>query len=384
MNDGGKAPPAAPGPRSIGAFAPRSPGSQPRSIGRRFEQYLTHRGGAIECLRLPALAFGVVASLRSELFSSGVLSAHRAGVPVFSVGNISAGGTGKTPAVVWLARELERRGRRVGLLSRGYGAQPGELNDEARMLTRSLSDIAHVQNRNRVQGARELVSRGVDAIVLDDGFQHRRLARDVDLVLVDATRPWGLARDSKGSSVRALLPRGLLREKPGALARADAIVLTRVDQVRPAWLEALAGEIEALAPGVPQVRAVHAARALRASDGRIEPLTVLSDREVDLVSGIGNPEAFAQTARSLGAHICGERRFEDHHAFTAGDVEDLGRDGRLLLCTAKDLDKLAALGIPCAALEVELELRSSGLAVEALIDAALDAGAPSKRQGRVP
>ncbi|MEO6711331.1 MAG: tetraacyldisaccharide 4'-kinase [Planctomycetota bacterium] len=342
------------------------------------------RGGAIECLRLPACAFRVVTSLRSEFYRSGLLTTHRAGVPVFSVGNISAGGTGKTPLVIWLARELERRKRRVGILSRGYGAERGKSNDEGRMLERSLPGVAHVQGRDRVRGARDLLAQGVDAIVLDDGFQHRRLGRDVDVVLVDATRPWGLTRDAEGKSVRALLPRGLLREPPQALARADAIVITRVDQLPPAWLEDLSNEIEGLAPGVPQLRAVHAPRALRSSDGSRLPLSALAEREVDLVSGIGNPEAFARTAKSLGARVMTERHFEDHHDFVRRDVEDLGRDGRLVLCTAKDQVKLATLGVACAAVEIELEMRSSSLALEALIEAALDAGAPSVPQGRVP
>jgi tetraacyldisaccharide 4'-kinase len=355
----------------------------PRTRGRTFEQRLEKRGGAIECLRIPSFAFGVVASLRSELYESGLLTAHRAGVPVFSVGNLSAGGTGKTPFVVWLARELLRRERRVGILSRGYGAEPGAQNDEAAMLSRALPGVPHVQDRDRVRGARALVARGVDALVLDDGFQHRRIARDVDIVLVDATRPWGLPRDATGKSVRALLPRGFLREAPRSLARADALVITRVDQVPEAWLAELESELETLAAGVPRVHAVHAPRSLRNIDGTSAPLSSLAGREVELVSGIGNPEAFSRTVKSLGAIVTSERRFADHHAFSAADVE-APSDGRLLLCTAKDQGKLAALGVACAALEIELELRSSGLALEALLDAALHASAPSRTQGRLP
>ncbi len=333
---------------------------------------------------MPAWAFGLAAGLRSRLYESGLFAAHRAGVPVFSVGNISVGGTGKTPLVIWLARELERRGRRVGWLARGYGARAGEANDEVRMLQGALPKLDHVQGSDRVRGAQQLVARGVNAIVLDDGFQHRRLARDVDLVLVDALRPWGLSRNAGGDSVRALLPRGLLREWPSALARADVIVLTRADQVPEQWLDALGAELERFAPGVPQARAVHAARAVRTNDGALESLDLLRGREVDLVSGIGNPEAFSSTARALGARVCEERRFKDHHDFTAADVEGLSRDGRLLLCTAKDQVKLAALGVTCAALEIELSLQSGLAAIDALIDTALHADAAAIPQGRVP
>lgn len=346
------------------------------------DERLARRGGAIECLRLPAWAFGLASGLRSSLYESGLLGAARAGAPVFSVGNITVGGTGKTPMVAWLARELQRRGRRVGWLARGYGAQPGELNDEARMLLAQIPGLDHVQGRDRVRGAAGLVERGVNAIVLDDGFQHRRLQRDVDFVLVDALRPWGLARDSNGMSVRALLPRGLLRENPRALSRADAIVLTRVDQVPENWLEVLTAEIEQLAPGVPRVHALHAPRGVRLSDGTLEPVGMLRDLEVDLISGIGNPEAFSRSVRALGALVREERRFEDHRAFVSADLDGLGADGRLVLCTAKDQVKLTALGVQSAALEIEMSMGEGAQVLEALIESALDADTPAMLQGR--
>jgi tetraacyldisaccharide 4'-kinase len=327
----------------------------------------------LELLRLPAWGFALAAGLRSRLYECGLLRTRRAGVPVFSVGNISAGGTGKTPMVLWLARALEQRGRKVGLLSRGYGARSGQANDEARMLATQMPSAAQVIDPDRVRGARRLLAREVDAIVLDDGFQHRRLGRDVDVVLVDATRPWGLARDADGASVCALLPRGLLRESPRALARADALVLTRVDQVPAEWLADLARELEQLAPGVPQVHTRHAPRQLRSADGSRRPASSLAGSDVDLISGIGNPESFAARVRSLGARVHEQRRFPDHHVFIRADVAGLGEHGRLTLCTEKDAPKLADLQVACSVLEIELELLSGAPALEALLDAALDA-----------
>jgi tetraacyldisaccharide 4'-kinase len=342
----------------------------------------------VEWLRLPACAFGLAAGLRAGCYESGLLRAHAAAAPVFSLGNITAGGTGKTPGVVWLARELARRGRRPGVLSRGYGAPRGAggsgWNDESRMLQVLLPGVVQVARADRVRGAAELVAQGAQAIVLDDGFQHRRLARDADFVLVDATRPWGLARDAKGASVRAFLPRGLLRESPRELARADVLIVTRADQVPSGWLADLCRELETYAPGVPQVQARHAPRTLRRDDGALESLDALAGADVDLISGIGNPQGFADTVRSLGARIHAERRFSDHHPFGPGDAAGLGGAGRRLLCTAKDLPKLAALGIPCAALEVELEFLTSPAALEARIDAVLDARVDAPRQSRRP
>jgi len=320
------------------------------------------------------MGFAIAAAVRAQCYASGLLRAQRAGVPVFSVGNISAGGTGKTPMAVWLARALARRGRKPGLLSRGFGAKHGEANDEARMLELQLPGLPHVIEPDRVRGARALTAQGVDAIVLDDGFQHRRLARDVDLVLIDASRPWGLERDERGESVCALLPRGLLRESPRALARADALVLTRVDQVQAPWLEQLSRELEQLAPGVPQLRTRHAATGLRAADGTRRPAESLAGVEVELVSGIGNPEAFARSVSALGARVREQRRFPDHHAFAREELEGLGREGRILLCTQKDAPKLGELGLAFAVLEIELEILSGAPSLEALLDAALHAG----------
>ncbi len=172
---------------------------------------------------LASVGYGAVVAVRNAGFDRGWKQTHRAAVPVVSVGNLTLGGTGKTPMVEWLARWYRRRGLRVAILSRGYGQERG-LNDEGQVLEENLPDVPHLQDPDRVALAgiavHELES---ELIVLDDGFQHRRLARDLDLVLLDALEPFGLGH---------LFPRGLLRE-PIALAapcRRGGLVASRSGQ----------------------------------------------------------------------------------------------------------------------------------------------------------
>jgi tetraacyldisaccharide 4'-kinase len=342
----------------------------------RRELRLARRGGALELLRLPAALFGAVARARGILYERGWLPAERAGVPVVSIGNLSVGGTGKTPAVAWAARELAARGARVGIASRGYGAaRDGEGNDEAASLALELPGVPHEQNPRRVEAARALGARGCDVVLLDDGFQHRRLGRDLDLVLVDATRPWGLPVVAEGvPPVCAFLPRGLLREPPAALARADALIVTRSDQVGARELEVLCARLSELAPGVPLATAEHRARALRPLlGGATSPLSELEGREVELLSAIGNPEAFERSVRALGARPRAHRRFGDHHAYVESDLAGLGERGARLVTTTKDAVKLAGLQaarrLDAWVLEIEFALTSGAPALAALFDA---------------
>ncbi len=333
----------------------------------RPEDLLARRGGAVELLRLPALLVGAVAGLRNRLYDHGWLPAHRLQLPVVSVGNLSVGGTGKTPMVLLLARSLAERGFRPGILSRGYGAKQGELNDEGRLFARALPEVLQVQDPDRVRGARELERRGADLIVLDDGFQHRRLARDLDLVLIDATRPWGLPAEGEGEAVQSVLPRGLLREGLGSLGRASALVITRADALPAAELSALEDELEAAVPGVPRLLAEHRPVALRRGEEELG-LEVLDGLPVRLVSGIGNPQAFERTARAAGADLRGVHAFADHHDFGRAELDGLPGDEELLV-TAKDAVKLEALGLAPLVLEVELAITRGEKVLEALLDA---------------
>ena len=177
------------------------------SSGRVLDR-LARRGGAVELLWLPALLFGAAARLRGWLYDHRLLPIRQLDTPVVSIGNLSVGGTGKTPMVAHVASRLQEMGLRPGVLSRGYGRGDAEQNEEACLLERLLPGVPQVQDPDRVAGGERLQELGVDVIVLDDGFQHRRLGRDLDICLVDATRPWGLPAMGH-EPVRAPLPRGL-------------------------------------------------------------------------------------------------------------------------------------------------------------------------------
>ncbi|MCK6447085.1 MAG: tetraacyldisaccharide 4'-kinase [Planctomycetes bacterium] len=351
------------GPRIAGQVAPR------------LEERLARRGGAIELLRVPAALFGVAARARGACYDLGLLRSARLDAAVVSVGNVTAGGTGKTPFVAWLVHELTRRGRRAGVLSRGYGAKvansarghTGAQSDEAALLAELVPGVEHVADPDRVRGGQALVERGVDVIVLDDGFQHRRLARDLDLALVDATRPWGLVA-ANGAPVRAFLPRGLLREPPSALARADALVLTRVDQCEASALEALKHELAELAPGRAVLESVHRPRAWLAPDGTRAPLDALRGRAAVLASGIAHPAAFESAVRALGVTVERHEAAPDHHAWSADDVARLARES-LVVTTAKDAVKLRPLGAKVWTLAIEFELVAGASVLAALLDA---------------
>jgi tetraacyldisaccharide 4'-kinase len=186
-----------------------------------------------------SLPYGLGVRLRNGAFDRGWRRSESAPVPVVSVGNLSVGGTGKTPCVETVARFYRSLDLRVAILSRGYGAQAG-MNDEALVLEQNLPDVPHLQGADRTALAQVAVEElESEVLVLDDGFQHRKLRRDLDLVLIDATNPWGHGY---------LLPRGLLREPVGGLKRAHVVLLTRCDQVAPEAIREIRTRAERLAP----------------------------------------------------------------------------------------------------------------------------------------
>jgi tetraacyldisaccharide 4'-kinase len=283
------------------------------------------------------LPYGWAVGARNWLYDRGWKRSHRALVPVISVGNLTTGGTGKTPCVEYVARFYRQEDWRVAILSRGYGTAAGR-NDEALVLEENLPDVPHLQGADRVALAAVAVEElESEVLVLDDGFQHRRLARDLDLVLVDATDPWGHGR---------LLPRGLLREPPASLRRADVVVLTRSDQVDALARGRLREVVSRLAPGVPVVETTHRPLDLVNGDQETASLERLRQRPAAVFCGLGNPEAFRQTLVDLGAEVVAFRTFPDHYAYRREDVEALRTWARqqdpecLLITTQKDLVKL--------------------------------------------
>jgi len=281
--------------------------------------------------------YGWAMFLRNRLYDWGWKRSHSAAVPVVSVGNLTVGGTGKTPCVEYVASFYRDLNVQVAILSRGYGAASGP-NDEALLLEENLPDVPHLQGADRVALAETAVAElESELLLLDDGFQHRRLTRAFDLVLIDATQPWGFGH---------VLPRGLLRESPLSLRRAQAILLTRCDAVSDAALAELRRQVAGIAPKVPLIESVHRPLAWVNSEGRKRPLDEFRGRTALAFSGIGNPDSFRHTLRQLGVAAMDFRKFPDHYANRRADVEELERWAdaapvdALLLTTQKDLVKL--------------------------------------------
>jgi tetraacyldisaccharide 4'-kinase len=261
-------------------------------------------------------------------------------IPIISVGNITVGGTGKTPFVIDLVQRLERMGFSPAVVARGYKAVNDEPNDEQRLIQKHCPQVVVLSNPDRI-AAGEIAYRkcGADVIVLDDGFQHRRLGRVLDIVLVDATMPFGYDH---------LLPRGLLREPVKSLKRAQVVVISRADQASRAALERIDKRVRAAANEATHLKCNHRVTDVEHISGTVMTETLEGKRAV-LFAGVGNPAAFRVTAASLGVEVVGEKWWPDHHAYRRRDVDALLRVGRfaphdLLLTTEKDAVKLAALG----------------------------------------
>jgi tetraacyldisaccharide 4'-kinase len=311
--------------------------------------------------------YGWIVRRRNERFDRGGAEVQRVAAPIVSVGNLTVGGTGKTPMVAWLARWFLSRQVEVTLISRGYGSRNGRPNDEALELAAGLPDVPHLQNADRVAAARDAIARQPrQALILDDAFQHRRLARDVDIVLLDALEPFGYGR---------LLPRGLLREPAEGLARAQVVALSRSDAVTPETRRAIEARVRELAPGAAWLELVHRPCGLVAASGESLPLEALRGTRVSAFCGIGNPAGFRHTLESSGLVVADLLVLPDHCAYRARDlagIEDwLARqDAELAVCTRKDLVKIphAALGGKrVLALEIELEIVCGQAKLEALL-----------------
>jgi len=315
-----------------------------------------------------AVPYCLAVGIRNAAYDRGLLPATHAAVPVVSVGNLTLGGTGKTPLVAWVVRALSSSGLRPAIVSRGYGARRGERSDEAAELGLLLPGVPHFADRDRVAAAAAAAA-AADVVVLDDGFQHRRLAREFDIVAVDATDPFGGGR---------IFPRGLLREPLAGLRRAGAVVLTRATAVDAARRAEIRRRLEAACgAAVPPVWAEARHRPVRLRSARHEerPLADLAAARVAAFAGIGNPAAFRGAIESCGAELVGFRGFPDHHAYTATDLDDLDRwagglRADLVVTTLKDLvkiDRERLGGVPLTALEVALDVLAGGDVLQAAI-----------------
>lgn len=332
--------------------------------------------------------YGLVTRAHRAAYERGWLRAARLPCRVVSVGSPTVGGSAKTPLAAWLASELHRRGRRVVLASRGYGrtgrapvvvvsdgrailCPAAEAGDEPLLLAAHAPGVpVLVGARRDAVGQRAIVAFGAEIIVLDDGFHHHRLARDVDVIALDGTAGLGNAR---------VLPRGPLREPLETLSRAQALVT--VDGPLPAQdVERLAR----VAPAIEQVAAVRSPRSLRAlGGGPARPPRELQGRDVGMLCGIARPASFRRTLESLGARVVAERTYPDHHRYRAADLRSLGATHDIWVTTEKDAVKLDEAWLS----KTELWVLGSGLRVaggEAFLDwleAELAIGGASSRVG---
>ncbi|HTS10502.1 MAG TPA: tetraacyldisaccharide 4'-kinase [Candidatus Limnocylindrales bacterium] len=286
-----------------------------------------------------SVPYGAIARLRAGMYQSGVLRRRRLEGKVISVGNLTVGGTGKTPMVAWIASRLLTEGKRVGILTRGYRGRGEELpggepsSDEVRLLKARLGDaVALGVGADRLAAGQRLSAKGVEWFVLDDGFQHLQLERNVDIVLVDASNPFGGGH---------LLPAGRLREPRSALSRADFVVITRSES-SPALETAVRRHSNApIFYARPKLEEII---TLRPGASRSQ-IPVERPTRYFAFCGIGNPGAFLADLRTWGIEVVDHRFFPDHHRYTADDVARVIRaasDARAdqLICTEKDIFNL--------------------------------------------
>ena len=324
-----------------------------------------------------SLLYGTVTRARLMLYQRGAFPVQQIDAPVISVGNITTGGTGKTPLVEWIARRVAGSGRRVCVLTRGYGrtdpsmrvvvsdgehilAGVREGGDEPVLLAEALQGFAAVVSDADRVGAAQWAQKalGSQVFILDDGFQHLRIARDLNILTIDASAPWGGGH---------LLPRGRLREPVRGLERADLLVITRADQTE--HVSELKQQASRLSNGRPVILAYARTTTLRPLFKRAgeDAFTASTSTSAAAFCAIGNPQSFFTHVRRDGHTLSYTRAFPDHHVYTQQDVDALEREAeargaQILFTTTKDSVKLRSLRfrLPCYVLEVSIEFDDEG------------------------
>jgi tetraacyldisaccharide 4'-kinase len=319
-------------------------------------------------LYLLSLPYGGMVQVRALFYALGLKKAKRLPCPVISIGNITAGGTGKTPLVMALARELMDRGIPVAILSRGYKRKknsgplvsdgqsillsPDETGDEPFLMARSLKGIPILVGKDRfVNGQRALQQFGVHTLLLDDGYQHLQLHRDLNILLIDSNTGFGNHH---------LLPRGILREPLSHLRRANLFLLTKVEH--PDECQSLEKELREFYPSSPIFHSHYKPLGLIGPKEEWEELRSFQGKRVLALSGIANPNYFSSLLKKCGMEIVKEAIFPDHHLYTTKDLDTLEKQGKGMdwfVTTEKDMVKLSKFNIghlPIRALRIEVRI----------------------------
>ncbi len=309
-------------------------------------------------LRIPSAFYGCGVLLRGLCYDKGLIRPYRPPVPVISIGNITVGGTGKTPLVIWLCRFLDGKNLRSVILTRGYKTGNGQIADEPDMIAHSCPVGEVIINSRRSQAAVYAIKHyNPDILIMDDGFQHRKLARDLDIIAIDATCPFGYDK---------LLPAGLLREPPSRLGRAHAAIITRSDQTTAEQLTEIEKRLKAVNPQITIAYATHQPVGLVGRKGERIPLDHLQGKKTHAFCAIGNPKSFFETLRNLDAKVTVRREFNDHHRYSSAEIAEIFRRAKkagaeLIVCTEKDFARAKPLAPPnsniqLAYLAVELKI----------------------------
>jgi tetraacyldisaccharide 4'-kinase len=324
--------------------------------------------------------YSAVTRTRLIAYRRGWFSTSQLGAPVISVGNLTTGGTGKTPLVEWICQAVAREtGKKICVLTRGYGrpnqqsqvvvsdgtkmlAGVHESGDEPYLLAQNLIGVAAViSNPDRIAaGNWAMKNLGTEIFVLDDGFQHLQLARDLDVVTIDATNPWG-----GGSS----LPAGRLREPRDSLARAGCVVITRTNQVEKS--AEIKDAVRQLTSAIPILLSRMVTSGVRTLGGQIVDKPTLITQPVAAFCGVGNPESFFEAVRREGCETALTKAFPDHYRYTQDNVARLVDEAKVsgagaLITTAKDAIKLATLdlALPCYVLDIQISVEDDGPLLE--------------------